>query len=215
MPAVLNNIVGTRIKIVYGYPDGRGINLAMERGEIEGRATNPWSSYISTDPQYVDNKLIVPIIQIGMQKEAYLPDVPATSSTRRSRYASGCDVGSSPRTPRRFPASRAGTSSSAGAQGVGVGGTQARASGARQSSSPGTRLGIPVARSKFQSRGRIVFADQEFCLGHTRSITLDRRRLFDLPCACRPGVPCFTKSARRRGSTVKREPGPDWGKGSE
>jgi hypothetical protein len=76
MPAVLNNIVGTKIKIVFGYPDGRDINLAMERGEVEGRATNPWSSYISTDPQYVDNKLIIPIIQIGMQKEAYLPDVP-------------------------------------------------------------------------------------------------------------------------------------------
>src|SRR4029077_5154284 len=56
MPAVLNNIVGTKIKIVYGDPDGRDINLAMERGEVEGRATNPWSSYISTDPQYVDNK---------------------------------------------------------------------------------------------------------------------------------------------------------------
>jgi tripartite-type tricarboxylate transporter receptor subunit TctC len=76
MPAVLNNIVGTKIKIVYGYPDGRDINLAMERGEVEGRATNPWSSYISTDPQYVDNKLIIPIIQIGMQKESQLPDVP-------------------------------------------------------------------------------------------------------------------------------------------
>src|SRR6476620_4054257 len=76
MPAVLNNIVGTRLKIVFGYPDGRDINLAMERGEVEGRATNPWSSYISTDPQYVDNKLIIPIIQIGMQKESQLPDVP-------------------------------------------------------------------------------------------------------------------------------------------
>jgi hypothetical protein len=41
---VLNNIVGTKIKIVYGYPDGRDINLAMERGEVEGRATNPWAS---------------------------------------------------------------------------------------------------------------------------------------------------------------------------
>ena len=61
---------------MFGYPDGRDINLAMERGEVEGRATNPWSSYISTDPQYVDNKLIIPIIQIGMQKESQLPDVP-------------------------------------------------------------------------------------------------------------------------------------------
>ncbi len=76
MPAVLNNIVGTKIKIVFGYPDGRDINLAMERGEVEGRATNPWSSYISTDPQYVDNKLIIPIIQIGHAEGAQLPDVP-------------------------------------------------------------------------------------------------------------------------------------------
>jgi hypothetical protein len=73
---VLNNIVGTKIRIVYGYPDGRDINLAMERGEVEGRATNPWQSYIATDPFYVDNKLIVPIIQMGVAREAILPNVP-------------------------------------------------------------------------------------------------------------------------------------------
>jgi tripartite-type tricarboxylate transporter receptor subunit TctC len=76
MPAVLNNIVGTKIKIVYGYPDGRDINLAMERGEVEGRATNPWASYLATDPHYVQQKLIIPIIQMGMEKEADLPHVP-------------------------------------------------------------------------------------------------------------------------------------------
>ncbi len=76
MPAVLNNIVGTKIRIVFGYPDGRAINLAMERGEVEGRATNPWASYIATDPHLVDNKLIIPIIQMGMQKDDDLPNVP-------------------------------------------------------------------------------------------------------------------------------------------
>jgi tripartite-type tricarboxylate transporter receptor subunit TctC len=76
MPAVLNNIVGTRIRIVYGYPDGRDINLAMERGEVEGRATNPWASYVSTDPLYVEKKLIIPIIQMGMIKDPDLPGVP-------------------------------------------------------------------------------------------------------------------------------------------
>jgi hypothetical protein len=76
MPAVLNNIVGTRIRIVYGYPDGRDINLAMERGEVEGRATNPWASYMSTDPLYVEKKLIIPIIQMGMVKDPDLPAVP-------------------------------------------------------------------------------------------------------------------------------------------
>ena len=50
MPAVLNNIVGTKIRIIFGYPDGRDVNLAMERGEVEGRATNPWASYVAVDP---------------------------------------------------------------------------------------------------------------------------------------------------------------------
>jgi tripartite-type tricarboxylate transporter receptor subunit TctC len=76
MPAVLNNIVGTKIKIVFGYPDGRDINLAMERGEVEGRATNPWASYVATDPLYVQQKLIIPIIQMGMTKDPDLQQVP-------------------------------------------------------------------------------------------------------------------------------------------
>jgi tripartite-type tricarboxylate transporter receptor subunit TctC len=76
MPAVYNNILGTKIKIVFGYPDGKDINLAMERGEVEGRATNPWASYVAVDPQYITEKKIIPIIQVGMTKEADLPNVP-------------------------------------------------------------------------------------------------------------------------------------------
>jgi tripartite-type tricarboxylate transporter receptor subunit TctC len=76
VPAVYNNILGTKIKLVIGYPDGTDINLAMERGEVEGRATNPWVSYKASTPRLVNEKLIIPIIQVGMQKEADLPDVP-------------------------------------------------------------------------------------------------------------------------------------------
>jgi tripartite-type tricarboxylate transporter receptor subunit TctC len=76
LPAVYNNILGTKLKLVLGYPDGADINLAMERGEVEGRATNPWASYLATDPNYVRQKLIIPIIQMGMTKEADLPNVP-------------------------------------------------------------------------------------------------------------------------------------------
>ena len=85
MPAVLNNVVGTKIRIVFGYPDGRDINLAMERGEVEGRATNPWASYISTDPHYVEKKLIVPILQMGMVKDTDLAHVPLMRDRARRR----------------------------------------------------------------------------------------------------------------------------------
>jgi hypothetical protein len=89
MPAVLNNIVGTKIRIVFGYPDGREINLAMERGEVEGRATNPWASYLTTDPHLVEKKLIIPIIQMGMTKEADLPQVPLMRELAKSAADQG------------------------------------------------------------------------------------------------------------------------------
>jgi tripartite-type tricarboxylate transporter receptor subunit TctC len=76
VPALLNNLLGTRFKIVQGYPGGEEINLAMERGELEGRATNPWVSYKATEPRLVSEKLIRPLVQIGMRKEHDLPDVP-------------------------------------------------------------------------------------------------------------------------------------------
>ncbi|MFN3889652.1 MAG: Bug family tripartite tricarboxylate transporter substrate binding protein [Beijerinckiaceae bacterium] len=76
LPALFNNLLGTKFKIIVGYPDGREVDMAMERGEVEGRGTNPWASYKSAQPRLVKEKLIRPIIQIGLEKEPDLPDVP-------------------------------------------------------------------------------------------------------------------------------------------
>ncbi|MFQ6016959.1 MAG: Bug family tripartite tricarboxylate transporter substrate binding protein, partial [Kiloniellaceae bacterium] len=43
-PKVLNNVIGTRLKLVTGYPGGNDILLAMERGEVDGRCGYSWSS---------------------------------------------------------------------------------------------------------------------------------------------------------------------------
>jgi len=75
-PAFYNNVLGTRFKIVFGYPGGQHIDLAMERGEVEGRGTNPYSSYMASHPTWIPGKLIVPLVQAGLEKEAALPDVP-------------------------------------------------------------------------------------------------------------------------------------------
>jgi tripartite-type tricarboxylate transporter receptor subunit TctC len=74
--AVLNNVVGTKFKLVLGYPDGNDVNLAMERGEVEGRSSSPWPSFLAATPHYVHDKLIIPIVQVGLQKEPDLPQVP-------------------------------------------------------------------------------------------------------------------------------------------
>ena len=76
LTAVYNNILGTKLKIVFGYPDGHDVDMAMERDEVEGRGTNPWASYLAVSPHYVRDKMISPIIQVGLQKDPDLPNVP-------------------------------------------------------------------------------------------------------------------------------------------
>jgi tripartite-type tricarboxylate transporter receptor subunit TctC len=82
--AVLNNIVGTKFKLVVGYPDGNDVNLAMERGEVEGRCSSPWPSFVAATPHYVREKLIIPLVQAGLQKEPELPDVPLLRELART-----------------------------------------------------------------------------------------------------------------------------------
>src|ERR1043166_3104702 len=75
-PAFYNNVLGTKFKIVFGYPGGQHIDLAMERGEVEGRGTNPYSGWMASKPTWIPQKLIIPLIQAGVEKEPALPDVP-------------------------------------------------------------------------------------------------------------------------------------------
>ena len=76
LTAFYNNVLGAKLKIVFGYPDGHDVDLAMQRGEVEGRGTNTWASYVSISPHFVNEKLITPLLQVGLQKEAALPHVP-------------------------------------------------------------------------------------------------------------------------------------------
>ncbi len=75
-PALLNATIGTKFKIVIGYAGGPAVDLAMEKGEVDGRGSNPWISYKATRPAWVRDKLIVPLMQVGFRKEPDLPDVP-------------------------------------------------------------------------------------------------------------------------------------------
>ena len=75
-PSFYNEMLGAKFKIVFGYPSSTQINLAMERGEIDGSGSTGWAQYLIDAPHYVRNKLITPIIQAGLRKEPDLPDVP-------------------------------------------------------------------------------------------------------------------------------------------
>ncbi len=75
-PQVMNSLVGTKFKIIMGYPGGNEVNLAMENGEVAGRGSNSWASWKASKPDWVRDKKMNILVQIGLTKTPDLPDVP-------------------------------------------------------------------------------------------------------------------------------------------
>lgn len=75
-PRILNEVLNTKMKLVTGYPGGNEINLAMERGEVQGRCGWSWSSVISTRPDWLKDKKVNVIVQLALQKHPDIPEVP-------------------------------------------------------------------------------------------------------------------------------------------
>jgi tripartite-type tricarboxylate transporter receptor subunit TctC len=78
-PQVSNNLLGTKFRIVPGYVSGGDINIAVERGEVDGRGSDSWASMKSTHPDWLRDRTINILFQIGSKREADLPDTPLWS----------------------------------------------------------------------------------------------------------------------------------------
>jgi tripartite-type tricarboxylate transporter receptor subunit TctC len=83
-PLILNGVLGTKLKIVTGYPGGNDVTLAMERGEVKGRCGWSWSSVLSTHKQWLDNGSIKVLVQLSLHKHHDLPDVPLVMDFAKS-----------------------------------------------------------------------------------------------------------------------------------
>lgn len=75
-PTLMNNLLGTKFKIVLGYKATTEIHLAMERGEVQGRAGNYFSSLKSQNPDWLAEKKIDFLAQIGSERDPEFADVP-------------------------------------------------------------------------------------------------------------------------------------------
>lgn len=75
IPVLLNSLVGTKFRIVAGYRGLGQMHLAMENGEVHGRAAS-WSSLAGTKPAWVKKGLVANLVTIGLEREPDLPDVP-------------------------------------------------------------------------------------------------------------------------------------------
>jgi tripartite-type tricarboxylate transporter receptor subunit TctC len=75
-PRLFNALLGTKFKIVNGYPGTTEIILAMERGEVQGIGDWSWSSIKTARPTWVQEKKITLLMQAALTKEPELPDIP-------------------------------------------------------------------------------------------------------------------------------------------
>ena len=74
-PSALNNILGTKFKIISGY-SGTGITLAMERGEVYGRCGWSWTSFNNQRPTWLKEKKVNILIQLTLKGLPEIGNVP-------------------------------------------------------------------------------------------------------------------------------------------
>ena len=75
-PVFLNDILGTKFKVVTGYLGSQETILAIERGEAHGRCGLSLSSLKSAKPEWLRDKKVNVLVQIALEKSPELPDVP-------------------------------------------------------------------------------------------------------------------------------------------
>jgi tripartite-type tricarboxylate transporter receptor subunit TctC len=90
-PRFVNNVLGTKMKIITGYPGGNDVGIAMERGEVAGRCGWSWSAVRTTRMSWVTEKKINLLMQFSLARHAELPDVPlimdrATTDEQRAMF---------------------------------------------------------------------------------------------------------------------------------
>ncbi len=83
-PTLVNNLLGTKIKIVIGYPGGNDVTSAMEKGEVDARFGWSWGSLKSRSQPWIDDKKINILVQMALEKAPDLPDVPLVMDFAKS-----------------------------------------------------------------------------------------------------------------------------------
>jgi tripartite-type tricarboxylate transporter receptor subunit TctC len=74
--ATLANMLGAKLRVIKGYQSSSQVNLAMEKGEIQGRCGVSYSSLKSSKPDWLSEKKVDVLLQLGLHKDPELADVP-------------------------------------------------------------------------------------------------------------------------------------------
>lgn len=83
---LMNNFLGTKMKLVAGYNATAKISLAMEKGEVDASLSS-WISWKSRAKSQIESGQYIPIAQIGFKKAWDLPNVPLVSEYAKTDEA--------------------------------------------------------------------------------------------------------------------------------
>ena len=83
-PLVANDVLGFKFKVVRGYAGTPQINLAIERGEVQGMGGLGWASVKAQTPHWIAEKKIKVLAQYGLKRHSELADVPTMLELAKS-----------------------------------------------------------------------------------------------------------------------------------
>jgi len=78
-------LFGLKLKIIPGYAGTSEVNLAMQRGEIEGSFGVGWNSLKVGQGDWLSSRQILLVTQFGLTRHPELPDVPAFTELARGQ----------------------------------------------------------------------------------------------------------------------------------
>jgi tripartite-type tricarboxylate transporter receptor subunit TctC len=112
-PRLLNSMAGMKWKVVAGYGTTTAAHLAMQRREVDG-ATSSLNTLKTTQPDWLDGKLIRVLVQLALKRNAELADVPAVVELGKTQedkavlgfYANSGQVGRAVIAPPELPTDR-------------------------------------------------------------------------------------------------------------
>jgi tripartite-type tricarboxylate transporter receptor subunit TctC len=82
-PTVMNNVFGTKFKLVMGYKGSSEAMLAVERGEVEGHSTS-WTALKVAHPDWLRDRSVTILVQFALKRHGELPDVPTAVDLART-----------------------------------------------------------------------------------------------------------------------------------
>jgi tripartite-type tricarboxylate transporter receptor subunit TctC len=82
--SILQRLTGGKIRVVLGYPGGAAMNVALERGEADGRCAISWEALKSNYAEWLRNKKVKVLAQYALARNPELPDVPLISDLAKT-----------------------------------------------------------------------------------------------------------------------------------